>query len=67
MPTLFDDTDVVRLGLNDGLELLDIPTDFVDFVVVEFGSGFDLLLDVETRAYIDDDVRRLGQVPAYVE
>jgi hypothetical protein len=41
--TLFDNAKIVRLALHDNFQLLDVPSYFGHFTLVELGSGFEAL------------------------
>lgn len=64
---LLDHPQVVRLAVDDILQLLDVLAELLDFCVVESGSGVGGLLDVEARADVDEHVAGAGELAGDVE
>lgn len=65
--TLVEHAGVVVLALNDGLQVLDTGGQLVGLVLVELHGRFDVFLDVEAGAHIDDDVGGVGECAVDVE
>lgn len=65
--TFFNNAQVVRLALEDGLEVLDVGVERLDLVFVEVCRGFCVLLDIEAGADVDDNSVRVGELALDVE
>lgn len=64
---LLDHPQIVRLAVDDILQLLDVLAELFDFRVVESDSGVGGLLDVEARADVDEHVAGAGELAGDVE
>lgn len=64
---LLNHPQIVRLAVDDILQLLDVLAELLDLGVVEGGSGVGGLLDVEAGADVDEHVAGAGELAGDVE
>ena len=64
---LLHNPQIIRLPINNILQLLDIRPQLLYLAIVEFLSIIRSLLHVETRPDVDDDVRGVGELAGDVE